>query len=277
MSETKLMPFMEPNKLFATEYHDHVRYDYYLVGNIGDPEDYLDLCHALRSCGQQDEFFLRFNSGGGQVRTGNQILNALRECPVEVVGFIEHDCGSMTTFLFLACDTWGVSKYAEWFSHTVSGGNYGKENETFESSQFLRKQTHKRIRDEYANFLTPDEIESILKGSDIYLDADEIMDRLELYAEARDSQGCGDPNCEGCSQEPEVQETVDDLIAEAVDAGITKAMDKLMKKYSLVEKEVVPKATKPKAAKAKNEGVNISEAPADFKRPDKAPKSPPAK
>ncbi len=183
MNEQLIQP---PNKLFVSEYHDHLRYDYYLAGDIGDPEDYLDLCAALRAAGPQDEFFIRINSGGGQVRSGNQIINAINESEATVVGFIEHNCGSMATFIFLACHTWGVSKYAEWFSHTVSAGNYGKENETWEAAQFLRKQTHKRIREEYTDFLTEDEIEKLLTGGDLYLDADEIMERLEGFAEARE-------------------------------------------------------------------------------------------
>ena len=143
--DIKMFPMMQPNKLISTDCGDHVLYEYYLVGSIGNPDDYIELCHALRSARQEDHFIIRINSGGGQVRSGNQIINAIQESEAIVVGFIEHDCGSMATFIFLACDSWGVSKYAEWSSHTVSGGNYGKECETYEAAQFLRKQTHKRM------------------------------------------------------------------------------------------------------------------------------------
>jgi len=219
-SDTKMMPFMEPNKLFMTEYHDHIKFEYYLVGNIGDPEEYLELCHALRNCSAQDQFIIRLNSSGGQVRSGNQIINALKECPATTIGFIEADCGSMSTFVFLACDTWGVSPYAEWFGHTVSSGSWGKECETFEASQFLRKQTHKRVMEEYNSFLFPEEIESLLKGSDIYLDADQIMERLETFAEARDSQPCSNPDCQECGVEREPELDFSDIVKQAVADGI---------------------------------------------------------
>lgn len=239
-TDSKMIPFMEPNKLFITEYHDHVRYDYYLVGEIGNPEEYLELCHALRSSSPADEFFLRFNSGGGQVRTGNQILNAIHECPATTIGFIEHDCGSMCTFLFLACDTWGVSKYAEFFSHTVSGGNWGKESETFEASQFLRRQTHSRVREEYANFLTSEEIENLLKGADYYFNADEIMERLDVFAEAREAQGCNNPDCEECGVEREPEPNFEELLSKAVAEGIAQH-----EKNKLAAEK---KASKPKPA-----------------------------
>lgn len=234
--DLKLMPLIQPNKLFVTENRDHTLYEYYLLGNIGDPEDYVELCHALRTARPEDKFILRFNSGGGQVRTGNQILNAIHECEALTIGFIEHDCGSMCTFLFLACNTWGVSQYAEWFSHTVSGGNYGKECETFEASQFLRRQTHKRIREEYKNFLTEEEIEKILTGTDIYLDADEIMQRLEIFSEARESEGCGNPDCNECGLDNEEPFDLMSVIEEKVAQGVEKSLDRILKKYTLTEK-----------------------------------------
>lgn len=187
MDEFQLISSSLSRKVFATEVRG-VRYDYYLTEEIGDPSEYLDLCNILRTAGPQDEVVIRFNSGGGQVRTGNQIINAIEDSQAHVVGFIEHDCGSMATFIFLACHSWAVSRYAEWFSHTVSGGNYGKEPETFEASQFLRRVTHRRIREDYAGFLTAAEIEAVIGGKDIYLDADEIVERLEAFAEARAPQ-----------------------------------------------------------------------------------------
>lgn len=252
--DMKLMPLLQPNKLFITENRDHTLYEYYLLGNIGDPDEYIDLCHALRCARPEDKFILRFNSGGGQVRTGNQILNALHECEALTIGFIEHDCGSMCTFLFLGCKTWGVSKYAEWFSHTVSGGNFGKECETFEASQFLRRQTHKRIREEYAGFLTETEIEQILTGTDIYLDSDEIMDRLEPFSEMQESMGCNDPDCTSCGEAGEESLSLDEIMSSAVEKGVDAAMKKLEKKYSLVEKPSTRKAPKKIVDKPSEEG-----------------------
>lgn len=237
MNEQLIVPVqqpLQPNKLFVTDCGDHILYEYYLVGNIGDPEDYLELCHALRSARTEDKFVLRFNSGGGQVRTGNQIINALEESEALTIGFIEHDCGSMATFIFLKCKTWGVSKYAEWFSHTVSGGNYGKENETFEASQFLRKQTHKRIREDYKFFFDESEIESLLKGTDIYLGADEIMDRLELYAEARDEE---------MGVEQDEMKSLDEMIADAVESTLHRVLDQREKKAQQAAKKAAKKVS----------------------------------
>lgn len=217
MSEDmKVLPLLQQNKTFTTEFRG-VRYEYYLTGVIGDPEEYLDLCNILRSATAQDEVVIRFNTPGGQVRTGNMIINAINESEANVIGFIESDCGSMGTYIFLACHTWGVSEAAEFFCHTCSSGSYGKEHETYEQAVFLRKQQHRLMRKRYANFLTEEEIDKVISGSDVYLDADEIMERLEVYAEAREMGGCGNPECTECNQgEQEPMPTLVDMLKDAV-------------------------------------------------------------
>lgn len=245
--ENKLLPLLQQNKTFTTEFRG-VRYEYYLTGAIGDPEDYLDLCNILRSASPQDEVVIRFNTPGGQVRTGNMIINAINECQGNVIGFIESDCGSMGTYIFLACHTWGVSESAEFFAHTCSSGSYGKEHETYEQAMFLRKQQHKLMRKRYANFLTEQEIEDVIGGKDVYLDADEIMDRLETYAAAReDSCDCGNPDC-GVDEEQEagvdLLTLIEKQVSTGVEAGVAKAMEKLHKAF-----DITPKAKKPVAKK----------------------------
>jgi len=245
MSEEDFVPMFQPNKTFTTEFRG-VRYDYYLTGSIGNPEEYLDLCNILRSATAQDEIIIRFNTPGGQVRTGNMIINAINESEANVIGFIEADCGSMGTYVFLACHTWGVSESAEFFAHTCTSGSYGKEHETYEQAMFLRKQQHKQMRKRYANFLTEDEIEKVISGSDVYLDADEIMSRLEGYSQARQEAGCGDPNCTECSGNDQSEEafedmpTLDEMIASAVASGI----EKYEKKRLAAEKKAATAAKK---------------------------------
>ncbi|MNY25925.1 hypothetical protein D3C86_1597390 [compost metagenome] len=157
------------------------------------------------------------------------IINAINESEANVIGFIESECGSMATFIFLACHTWGVSEAAEFFCHTCSYGTWGKEHENFSQAEFLRRQQHKMTRKRYKNFLDEDQIERLLLGQDVYLDADEIMDRLEVYADARDSQGCGNPECTECGvqeDEGEPMPTLQQMIAEAVAEGVKSELDR---------------------------------------------------
>ena len=242
----KMLPMLQQNKTFTTEFRG-VRYDYYLTGPIGAAEDYLDLCNILRSATPQDEVVIRINSGGGSVHTGNMIINAINESEANVIGFIESDCGSMSTFIFLACHTWGVSDAAEFFIHTCSYGNWGKESEVFSQAVFMRKQVDKMVRTRYKAFLTEDEISAVVKGEDLFFDAEEILERLEGYAEARDARGCGEEGCTDCNQDGTSvpMPSIDSIIEKAVSSGVEQALENLLKKYTLTEKE------KPKKMAAK--------------------------
>lgn len=240
-SDFKLMPMLQQNKTFTTEFRG-VRYDYYLTGPIGAAEDYLDLCNILRSASAQDEVIIRINCPGGSVNTGNMIINAINESEANVIGFIESECGSMATFIFLACHTWGVSEAAEFFAHTCSYGAWGKEHENFTQAEFLRKQQHKMTRKRYSSFLDDDQIERLLLGQDVYLDSDEIMERLNSYAEARDSEGCGDASCTDCNQE--FMPSIDSIIEDAVASGVEQGLAAVLKKYELVERPKKPSRAK---------------------------------
>lgn len=250
MSDDNIVPFFQPNKTFTTEFRG-VRYEYYLTGEIGKAEDYVDLCNILRSASAQDEVVVRIRSGGGSVHTGNMIINAINESEANVIGFIESDCGSMATFIFLACHTWGVSDTAEFFCHTCSYGSWGKEHENFAQAEFIRKQAHKQMRARYENFLTTQEIEMVISGTDIYLDADEIMQRLEGYSEARNNKpcDCGSEDCPQNQRLAALQEEEDfdempslsEIIADAVEIGVKKALaarDAKEKKAQTPKKEV---------------------------------------
>ena len=157
-------------------------YEYYLVGDIGEPDDYIELCDILRSASPNDEVLIRFNSGGGLLSTGDMIINAINESQANVHGFIEHSCGSMATMIFLQCHSWSLSDSAEFFVHNASGGSFGKENENYASTMFARRKIHRMIKNRYAGFLSDVEIENVLNGQDYYFDAEEISSRLESYS-----------------------------------------------------------------------------------------------
>ena len=67
--------------------------------------------------------------------------------------------------------------------HTSSSFYVGKEHEQFSYVSFARKKIHKLLKKHYSGFLSIEEIDRVLKGEDIYLDSDEILERLEGFAQ----------------------------------------------------------------------------------------------
>lgn len=158
-------------------------YEYYLVDDIGEPSDYVELCDALRGANENDQFVIRFNSHGGSLSTALMIINAIRETQAHVHGFIEADCASAASILFLACHSYSFSDDATMMIHTSSSMYGGKEHEQHSYVTFSRKKIHKLMRNRYSGFLTESEIENVLNGQDYYFDADAIADRLDSYTE----------------------------------------------------------------------------------------------
>lgn len=178
----EVLPFPTQASRLLRKEMTSILYEYYLVGDIGEPDDYIELCDILRSASPNDEVLIRFNSGGGLLSTGDMIINAINESQANVHGFIEHSCGSMATMIFLQCHSWSLSDSAEFFVHNASGGSFGKENENYASTMFARRKIHRMIKNRYAGFLSDVEIENVLNGQDYYFDAEEISSRLESYS-----------------------------------------------------------------------------------------------
>ena len=158
-------------------------YEYYLVDNIGEASDYIELCDVLRSASPNDEVLIRINSGGGSLATANMIVNAIRESQAHVHGFIESTCASAATLVYLACHSYSLSEDADMMVHTSSSMYGGKEHEQHSYVTFSRKKIHKMVRDRYAGFLTEKEIENVLNGQDYYFDSEDVAERLETYTE----------------------------------------------------------------------------------------------
>lgn len=161
----------------------HSLYEYYLNGVIGEADQYIELVDALRSALPTDEFVIRINSVGGSLSTAMMIVNAIQESQAHVVGYIEHTAASAATLIFLNCHSWGVADDADMMMHTSSSFYGGKEHEQFAYVAFSRKKIHKMLRKYYTGFLSDTEIDSVLKGEDIYLDSEEILERLEKYSD----------------------------------------------------------------------------------------------
>ena len=178
-----LLPMSDMSNRLLRKEMTSTLYEYYLVDDIGEASDYIELCDVLRSASPNDEVLIRINSGGGSLATANMIVNSIRESQAHVHGFIESTCASAATLIYLACHSYSLSEDADMMIHTSSSLYGGKEHEQHSYVTFSRKKIHKMVRDRYAGFLTEKEIENVLNGQDYYFDSEDIAERLETYTE----------------------------------------------------------------------------------------------
>ena len=160
-------------------------YEFYISGDIEEPECYIDMFDLIRHCRQDDTVKLYINSCGGNLFTGIQFLRVLSETNALVVVSIEGACMSAATLLFLAADQVEITLHSSIMIHNYSGGTFGKGNEMHLQIQHERKWAEALFRDVYEGFLDASEIQSVIDGKDIWLDSDDVLVRMQKRADTR--------------------------------------------------------------------------------------------
>jgi ATP-dependent protease ClpP protease subunit len=158
-------------------------HEFYLVGEIKRADEYIDWFDIIRNAGKNDVVNIHINSYGGDLFTAIQMIRVLGECEGTVICSVEGACMSAATMVFLCADGFEVSGHSMFMFHNYSGGTIGKGGEMYDNIVHERKWSEKLLREIYNNFLTEDEIVSVLNNKDIWMDGDEVIERLESMKE----------------------------------------------------------------------------------------------
>lgn len=231
----KLLP-MQQNKVFTQEVRG-IQYTYYLTGPIVEPEEYVDLCNILRSCGPQDEVIIRINSRGGYIASERMIVNAIRECQGNVKGFIEYDCMSAATGVFLACHSHGWGEHIQFMAHCSWWGSVGKNPDIKSQTEFGLKQMEEEINTTYSGLLSSEELQQCNDGKEFWFGAKELEERMMKYYEYLDSldEEC---SCGECDLDNEDSPKLDlfSMIKTAVREVMDEATEKTKRPSSKTKK-----------------------------------------
>lgn len=176
----------QPHKVYSNVTTSNNTYDIYLVGPILAPEYYIEEFQALKMAQEGDTINIIINSVGGQVNTAMQFVENIKQCQGLVTAYIEGECHSAASYIFLACDGWSVPEWAIMMVHNYSGGHYGKGGEVVQAAQETDKWINRISQDSYTPFLTKKEIKKLKKGQDFWFMGEQIAKRLERVVESRE-------------------------------------------------------------------------------------------
>ncbi len=151
---------------------------YYISGVIDQAAYYNDLFYTLRCAGETDLIYLHLNTTGGDFDTGLQIINNMQASAARVVTVLEARAYSMGAFIFLAGDELVVHDNCQLLFHSYSGSFSGKGNEQQAQAMAVANWFGKFMARICEPFLHAREVAAILKGTDLWLDSDEIRRRL---------------------------------------------------------------------------------------------------
>ena len=172
------MSFAENKRLKVTETPNGSTIDFYLPRVIAEPKEYIDFLRAVREAKADDTVIVHINCYGGDCDVAFNIIDVLNLTPAHTKVCIEGLCASAATMIMLAAKEAEITEHAHIMIHAWSGGYYGKWNEQTASFEFDRTWMVKKFREIYKGFLTESEIDAVLNGTDMYLDADETIERL---------------------------------------------------------------------------------------------------
>lgn len=162
--------------------------DFYLIDEIEDFKNYIAFNRAIDSLKEGDIVKLHINCYGGQVNIASQIYDNLKTSPARVVVFIEGVCMSAASFFPMIADEVYVSPSSTMMIHSYSAYFYGKAQELMAHSKYIEKWFSTFVHKVYKDFLTEEEINSVIDGKDIYLDAEEMTSRFNKITEDRENE-----------------------------------------------------------------------------------------
>lgn len=181
------IPFMSPKGSTRTASRQLLQHTIFLDRPIGSPDEYRDEMLLLEQAGPDDDVRIVINNPGGRLDSGLMLINGIQSCQAPVTAMI-HEAGSMATGIALACDNWILGDFSYFFLHNASYGLVGKHHEVESQARFMSKYVDRFIKSMYSGFLTPNELKKLHEGDDMWIDRDELGERLTRYAEYREKQ-----------------------------------------------------------------------------------------
>lgn len=161
-----------------------------LARGITEPDDFADEFQILAGAGPTDTVKMLLVTPGGSVDTCLMITKAMAECEAHITGWIGPQCASAGSAIALACDDWEVDDMSSLMIHTGSySSGWGKAKDVLACTMHQDKMIARFVRLTYTGFLTPEEIEQVIDGKELYFEVENgLVERLTAYAEYRDAQ-----------------------------------------------------------------------------------------
>jgi ATP-dependent protease ClpP protease subunit len=173
-------PFFEDNKVPVSYSPSKCgRFTVDIYDYIESPSQFSDMIDALGMMESDDEMVVNLQSGGGCLSTTDTILHALRKTKGQVHFIATGFNASAATILLLDAPSFELSEDFTALIHCGSLGDAGNLNEMRQSAAFHISRMEKLLRNTYAGFMSEKEIEDMLNGKDLLLDAEQWCERHE--------------------------------------------------------------------------------------------------
>lgn len=185
---------------------------------IKGPSYYRNVAQAIRDSDEGDLIRFLICSPGGRLDGLMSLLSSIWKTDATTEAHIEGFADSAASMLSMHCDNVYVSPMASMLVHSTSyGTGFQKAADIHQQVQHFNNYSETFFRDTYQYFLTDEEIQKCLDGYQLYLNAEQIAERLqrkfEIIQELAEQEG----DCEDCKDCNLVQES-DNTLEEITEA-----------------------------------------------------------
>lgn len=178
----------EPRE-FPVEFVPHKSGTYRISINrpVEEVEQFHTAIQVLEYAKEDDEVVLHLQTPGGSVDAGDAMIHAMRKCAAPIHAVCSGGVHSLGTHLLLECDSFELSSGFSALIHAGQDGAYGTVPEYRSKSKFDEEFRTRQFKDTYAGFLSPEEMDAVLEGRDIWVDAagwcERAQARMNYYRE----------------------------------------------------------------------------------------------
>ena len=106
-------------------------------------------------------------------------MRVLADTEASIVCSVEGACMSAATMIFMCADSFEVTPHSIFMFHNYSGGTIGKGGEMIDQLQHERKWSERLLKEIYNDFMSDEEIESMLANKDLWMDGEEVVKRMQ--------------------------------------------------------------------------------------------------
>lgn len=143
------------------------------------PKYYRGIISMLMGCTENDSVIFLINSPGGALNGLLTLLEGINMTDATTIAVLVGECASAASMFALHCDQVHVSDNATMLCHNVRYGTGGKGADVLSHVQHVSQTSEKLLRKTYTHFLKEQEIDEMIGGREIYLNAEDIRERLQ--------------------------------------------------------------------------------------------------
>lgn len=139
---------------------------------------YRSVVQELGDLSENDEVIFRIASPGGDLDGLVALIEAIRNCDADILAVITGKAHSAASMLALSCPNVAITPSANMLVHFVSFGSGGKAWDVVSHVHHTVDYSTAIFKEIYQGFLTDEEMQNIIEGKELWLQAPEIEERL---------------------------------------------------------------------------------------------------